>query len=816
MKNNFSELNYKKQELNCGVNVIPVLTYLEDLYGKNKMLEFVEPLGLSVSFLMDKRNWVSYDYYILLLEKLVEITKDEKAPYKVPFSMNKPQLFLKDLILATYSSLFLGSPKKIYKLIFNKHIYKRYTKIGDFYIKSHTRNSITIEYKLFEGYKQSKLNCMAIQGYMALGTLGCGLPPAKVEHKHCAADGKDSCIYKIEWQKRKRSNNVLWLLLLLSTILIVVFLFKNIFGIKDIIITSLGFLTIFLAIKTVQNMVKSKQSEIFNYERNNSVLDAMEKIEKDYYEILETKIKLEARNRYLTIVNNINKSIAEENFFDSLTKKVGEILITDIGFTECLYFKINLKENIFTLQFDMHKKGKKKIYKKNLIDLNFNLSINEYLKIEELGLKIDNNELRKSINFNSKDIKNWLKNIINKNLYFLPIEVPGLYIGFYLLLSNKKLEISHELIDLLLQNISGQLNVAYLKIYSRYVIDNILSSIPAIVLIFTVEDYEIKYANDIFFNSYPRNKNIKKNFEVIGSNLFSTLVFDEASIKNVSKIIDDLLIGKGTKIYEINIESMVFEYSLFTIPQYMEGGEDPLIGIILTDVTEAKYFQQKLLINEKLLALGRVASGIAHEINNPLYAVLANVEDIADNENLDQETKKNAEKMIEHIMHISNVIRDLSSYSKTLRKETYSDVDINKVIDESLILVKYSFNFADIEVVKKISSLPMIKASKGEIQQIFINLFNNAIHAMNDEGKLTITTEFKDKYIIVKITDTGKGIPEKNMPYIFNLFFTTKDPDQGTGQGLHIVKKIVKMYNGKIEVKSKVGIGTTFIVKFEV
>ena len=87
---------------------------------------------------------------------------------------------------------------------------------------------------------------------------------------------------------------------------------------------------------------------------------------------------------------------------------------------------------------------------------------------------------------------------------------------------------------------------------------------------------------------------------------------------------------------------------------------------------------------------------------------------------------------------------------------------------------------------------------------------------MDEEGKLTIATEYKDNCIIVEITDTGEGILEENIPYIFNLFFTTKNPGEGTGQGLHIVKKIVKMYNGKIEVKSKVGVGTTFTVKFEV
>jgi signal transduction histidine kinase len=814
MKNNLSKLDYKKQELNCGVNAIPILTYLEELYGKKKMIEIVEPLGLPIPFLINKSNWISFDYYSLLLKKLVEITKDEKAPYKVPFSMSKPQAIVKDIFLASYASIFLGSPKNIYKLIFGKNIYKRYTKIGDFYIKSYSRNSITVEYKLFDGYKQNKYNCLAIQGYMAVGTLGCGLPPAEVVHEHCAAEGKDSCIYIIKWEKRKRSKTYLWLLFFLSAISTEIFLYNSVFDIKDIIITSIGIISLLLAAKNIQYMTRTKQSELFNYERNNSVLDAMEKIEKDYNEILNTKIKLEARNRYLTIVNNINKSIVEENIFESLTRKVGEILITDIGFIECLYFNINFKKNIFTLQFDMFRKNKSKIYYKNLDNINFNISINDYSKLEKMGFKINDTKLYNSINNNSSEIKNWLKK--NKNIYYLPIEVPGIYTGFYLLLGELKLEISHEFIKLLLQNISGLLKVAYLKIYSKYVIENILSSIPAIVLIFTIENYEIRYVNNMFFTSYPKNENIKTGSDVVGNNLFSTLAFDETSIENVSKIIDDLLIGKKGEINEINIGSMVFEYSLFTIPQYMEGGENPLIGIILTDVTEAKYFQQKLLINEKLLALGRVASGIAHEINNPLYGVLANAEDIADNENLDPETKKNAKEMVEHIMHISHVIKDLSSYSKTLRKESYSNVDINKVIDESLILVKYSFNFADIDIIKKTYSLPTIKASKGEIQQIFINLFNNAIHAMDGEGELTIETKYKNNNIIIKITDTGKGIPEENIPYIFNLFFTTKNPDEGTGQGLHIVKKIVKMYNGKIDVKSKIGVGTTFIVKFKI
>jgi two-component system, NtrC family, sensor kinase len=251
---------------------------------------------------------------------------------------------------------------------------------------------------------------------------------------------------------------------------------------------------------------------------------------------------------------------------------------------------------------------------------------------------------------------------------------------------------------------------------------------------------------------------------------------------------------------------------LFMISQYKET--ERLAGIIMNDITEAKYFQQNLLINEKLLALGRVASGIAHEINNPLYAVLANAEEIADDKNSSPENRQYAEEIVDHVMNVSKIIKDLSSYSKTLRKEEFDEVSLNEVIEESLKLVKYSLNFLEVDVMKNLAELPTIRATKGEMQQIFINLINNAIHAMNGKGILELSSCYENKKILISIKDSGCGISEENQKHIFDLFFTTKKPGEGTGQGLHIVKKIVDMYNGTIEVKSKVGKGTTFYISF--
>ena len=188
-------------------------------------------------------------------------------------------------------------------------------------------------------------------------------------------------------------------------------------------------------------------------------------------------------------------------------------------------------------------------------------------------------------------------------------------------------------------------------------------------------------------------------------------------------------------------------------------------------------------MNEKLLALGKVASGIAHEINNPLYAILANAEEIADSKNIPDKIKKYADDMIDYVMNVSDIIRDLSSYSKTLRKEDQDDIDLNVVIEESLKLVKYSSNFLQIKVKKNLKNLPTIKATKGEMQQVFINLFNNAIHAMKGNGILTVNSDYIDnETILIEITDTGTGIKEEYKPKIFELYFTTNPIGKGTGR----------------------------------
>jgi signal transduction histidine kinase len=805
----FNEFEAKKQELACSINVIPIINYFERLYGYQMTCDYVEPLGLPLSYLKNKRNWVSYDYYCALLEKLVEVTEDEKAPFNAVFS-SKPDTIFQEFFYATYSSLYFTTPNTGYKLVLSKNFSQRYTKVGYFEIISSTKNSLLVKLNLVKGYKQNKYNCLAIQGFMSASTLPWGVPPAKVEHLECAAEGGNNCIYKIEWEERLKNWQTFIIPLLLIPILGIEFLFYNkFFTFKDIIITILLNLLFYFIFRIFHYKNAIQSDKIFNYEKNNAVLSSMEKIENDYNEILDTKMKLEERNKFLTIINEINKAIVTSFGFDNLLLIVGRLFFDYLKINQGVYFQFDFKTKIFRSIFEIRRENNEfKVYY-NKHDISFN----DYNKLKKLKYTFNRKELDTYTHPDNDLLSICVHNNDNNVFHILPIEIPDtLYTGFFILNSNLSTNITSDFYNMLFDNVIDLLKVAYQKISSRYIIENILSSIPANVLIFDIDKFEVKYVNALFLSAFQNLLNISSD-RIVGSSVFDILPFDDETKKKVAVYVERLLNGEQLESYEINIGTNIYEYSLFNISQL--GHDERLVGIILNDITEAKSFQQKLLINQKLIALGKVASGIAHEINNPLYAILANAEEIVEDKNASETTRQYAEEMIEHVMNVSNIIKDLSSYSKSLRKENLDEINLNDIIEESLKLVRYSSNFLEVEIIKKLGNLPLIKATKGEMEQVFINLFNNAIYAMNGKGYLTIESIYENNEIKIKISDTGTGIKEEVLPHIFELYFTTKQPGEGTGQGLHIVKKILANNKATINVESEVNKGTSFYIVFK-
>ncbi|MFA5628997.1 MAG: [Fe-Fe] hydrogenase large subunit C-terminal domain-containing protein [Dehalococcoidales bacterium] len=230
--------------------------------------------------------------------------------------------------------------------------------------------------------------------------------------------------------------------------------------------------------------------------------------------------------------------------------------------------------------------------------------------------------------------------------------------------------------------------------------------------------------------------------------------------------------------------------------------------------------QEGLIQAEKMTSLGQLAASVAHEINNPLSGVLIYTQLMSrklksGNYSIDVALDY-LSKMETELNRSTKLVRSLLDFSRQSVPEFW-EVDVNEIIDRSYDLGIHSAEIQNIKVIKELSAdLPKIVADFGQIQQVCTNLIMNAIQAMPDGGILTIRTLPIDDQVLVEVNDTGVGISPENMKKLFTPFFSTKKDQKGVGLGLAISYGIIQRHNGKIEIQSKEGEGTTFRVSLPV
>ena len=231
---------------------------------------------------------------------------------------------------------------------------------------------------------------------------------------------------------------------------------------------------------------------------------------------------------------------------------------------------------------------------------------------------------------------------------------------------------------------------------------------------------------------------------------------------------------------------------------------------------ELKETQLQLIHSEKMASLGQLVAGVAHEINTPVASIKSNNSIISKLiSKIEQEDLKEMFMEInsldnEAIQRISNIVVSLKKFVR-LDESELQEANINKEIDLTLDLIRHETK-NKIEIVKNYGEIPPIKCYPNMLNQVFTNILVNACQAIESDGKITITTEFDNGILTVKIKDTGRGIARENLSKIFTAGFTTKNVGVGTGLGLAISQKIIDKHNGKIKVNSEVGVGTEFII----
>ncbi|MCP9463851.1 MAG: ATP-binding protein [Nitrospira sp.] len=235
---------------------------------------------------------------------------------------------------------------------------------------------------------------------------------------------------------------------------------------------------------------------------------------------------------------------------------------------------------------------------------------------------------------------------------------------------------------------------------------------------------------------------------------------------------------------------------------------------LLYDLVKHEFaLQAELLQTDKLAGIGSFAAGIAHDINNPLQLILGLAENLTEEQDLET-VHLQARDIVEAVKRTTAICRDLTSYSRRTSGRSEQVVSVNAKLDEALKIARYAVGLQDIEVRKSYWPDATAVGNPDEILHVFINLMTNAIQAMDQGGILTITTATYDGMTIVKISDTGHGIPPDIIGRIFEPFFTTKPPGKGTGLGLYNIKNVVHRMHGSIDVESHPGRGTTFTIVF--
>lgn len=226
--------------------------------------------------------------------------------------------------------------------------------------------------------------------------------------------------------------------------------------------------------------------------------------------------------------------------------------------------------------------------------------------------------------------------------------------------------------------------------------------------------------------------------------------------------------------------------------------------------------QQQISRSEQLASVGRLAAGVAHEINNPLTGVLAFADLMLQKENMDDQDREDLQVIIRETKRARVIVRGLLDFARETPAMT-TEVQVNDLLRQTLLLLGKRDAFENINIVDDLAEeLPTVQVDKNQLQQVFVNLCLNACEAMPRGGTLMVSTSHADDKVVIKVVDTGCGIKREHLDQVFEPFFTTKPVGKGTGLGLSVSYGIIQQHGGTLEVESEVGRGTTFIVTLPV
>jgi signal transduction histidine kinase len=228
---------------------------------------------------------------------------------------------------------------------------------------------------------------------------------------------------------------------------------------------------------------------------------------------------------------------------------------------------------------------------------------------------------------------------------------------------------------------------------------------------------------------------------------------------------------------------------------------------IVRDITEIKQIQERLATAERMAALGEVAAKVAHEIRNPLVSIGGFAQRLE--KKLDGNLKEYSTVIVNEVRRLEAILKDILGFVREVRLSK-TRVNINEIISDVFSLVESELHDRGIHLKTSLGDIESTLLDPDRVKEAFLNIMNNAIQAVGAQGEITVKTYHWNGYVVAEVNDSGSGIEEKDLPFIFDPFYTTKPT--GTGLGLAITRRIIEEHKGRVEVKSRMGEGTTIKV----
>src|SRR5437016_13955592 len=245
------------------------------------------------------------------------------------------------------------------------------------------------------------------------------------------------------------------------------------------------------------------------------------------------------------------------------------------------------------------------------------------------------------------------------------------------------------------------------------------------------------------------------------------------------------------------------------------AGPERSVVVLVEDVTDQQAMESQLIQSEKLAAVGQLVSGVAHELNNPLTSIAGLAEFLLEQQELGTKDRGHLRVIHEQADRAGRIVRNLLTFARKGPGEQAA-VDLNDVIQRTLLLMSYDLDLKDITIEKNLAPLPPVLGDRHALQQVVINLLNNAAQAVAENPperpRVILLSTWGDDRVRMRVTDSGSGIPDAVLPHLFTPFFTTKEPGQGTGLGLSITYSIVDAHGGRITVERPAEGGAAFLV----